>query len=151
MSVTIKEIYAAINPLPATLSAKGKKRPEVEFCIEANARLSICLKWVKPQSNNDWDREYKTFLGERFDVVLAEAVSFIEELPSAEQAKLHDFMGQLGKLIDNGKLVGIEVEFMNPLVATMKRLSENIITYQPKRRRASRTPQDTITPEVDHG
>lgn len=41
-------------------------------------------------------------------------------------------MGQLGKLIDAGKTDGIAVDFMNPLLDTMKRLSENVITYRPE-------------------
>jgi hypothetical protein len=40
-------------------------------------------------------------------------------------------MGQLGKLIDAGKSGGIEVDYLNPLLDTMKRLSENVITYRP--------------------
>jgi hypothetical protein len=79
-------------------------------------------------------------LGERIQAFLRqrlslrrsqEAVAFINELPSAEQAKLHNFMGKLGHMIDAAKDDGIEVDYLNPLLDTMKRLSENVITYQP--------------------
>ena len=48
----------------------------------------------------------------------------------AEQAKLNDFMSALGKVIDLGNQHGIEADYLNPLVASMKKLSENIITDQ---------------------
>jgi hypothetical protein len=128
---TIKDIYDAINPLPALLSKKGKVKPSVEFRLEANARVSIQMRWQKPYSNNDWEGEYEVLAGDDFAHVLKKAKAFISALPSAEQAKLNNFMGKLGKLIDAGKSEGIAVDYLNPLIDSMKRLSENIITHQP--------------------
>jgi hypothetical protein len=42
-------------------------------------------------------------------------------------------MGKLGTLIDFARDDGIKVDYLNPLVETMKRLSENVITHQPKK------------------
>lgn len=128
---TIDDIYAAINPLPAMLADKGKVVPEVEFRIEANAGINISMSWRKPYSNNDWDKKYECFLGKDFPEALRKAADFIKALPSADQAKLHHFMGKLGNLIDAAKSDGIEVDYLNPLLDTMKRLSENVITYKP--------------------
>lgn len=128
---TINEIYAAINPLPAMLSEKGKVKPEAIVHIEANARINLMMSWEKPYSTNSWEREYKHCQCETFDEALREAVAFIGDLPSAEQAKLHHFMGKLGNLIDAGKDDGIALDYLNPLLDTMKRLSENVITYRP--------------------
>ena len=133
MTTTIDDIYAGINPLPHMLSRKGKVSPEVKFTIEANALFNLTMSWRKPYVNNDWEREYDCSIGNDFATVLAEAIALINDLPSAEQAKLNGFMGKLGKLIDAGKAEGIDVDYLNPLLDTMKRLSENIITYQPKR------------------
>lgn len=128
---TIDEIYAAINPLPATLSKKGKENPVVRVEIEANANITIALRWKKYGSVSDWDMDYNHFFGDNFEQALAKAVAFIHELPPAEQARLHAFMDKLGKLIDVGKSEGIAVDYLNPLLDTMKRLSENVITYKP--------------------
>lgn len=128
---TIDEIYTALNPLPAMLTAKGKVKPVVECRIEANARIAIAMNWKKAYAYNDWERDYEHFSGNDFADALSKAVEFIDELPSAEQAKLHHFMGKLGSLIDAGRDDGIEVEYLNPLLDTMKRLSENAITHQP--------------------
>lgn len=129
--MTIDEIYAAINPLPAMLSAKGKVKPEVQMLLDANAGISILMSWDKRYATYSYERDYKTFMGGSFQESLAKAIEFIKELPSAEQAKLHDFMGKLGKLIDAGKEDGIALDYMNPLIDSMKRLSENVITYKP--------------------
>jgi hypothetical protein len=128
---TIDEIYTAINPLPAMLTAKGKAKPEVTFIADANASLAITMNWTKPYSPNEWDREYKYFSGKDFAEALKAATAFVKGLPSAEQAKLHNFMGKLGSIIDAAKDDGIAVDYLNPLLDTMKRLSENVITHQP--------------------
>lgn len=128
--MTIDEIYTALNPLPAMLCAKGKVSPKVEFRIEANAGFNIAMNWRKPYARHDWEHEYECFLGDDFAKVHAKAVDFINALPSAEQAKLHHFMGKLGHLIDAANADGIEVAYLNPLVESMKRLSENVITHK---------------------
>lgn len=131
--MTIDEIYAAINPLPAMLSAKGKVKPEAYVSIEANAGIILMLSWDKRHATYSYEREYKSSSGD-FQQALAAAIEFINDLPSAEQAKLHEFMGKLGKLIDAGKDDGIEVAYLNPLIESMKKLSENVITYKPAAR-----------------
>lgn len=128
---TIADIYTAINPLPGMLTTKGKVKPEVSLVIEANAGFAITMNWDKRHAKYNFEREYKTFIGATFEEALGKSISFIKELPSADQAKLHEFMGALGKLIDAGNADGISVDFMNPLLDTMKRLSENVITYKP--------------------
>jgi hypothetical protein len=131
-TTSIDDIYAAINPLPAALSAKGKIKPEASLHVDANADIAISMSWDKRHATYSYERDYKTFLGDSFQEVLGKAIDFIKELPSAEQARLHEFMGKLGKLIDAGKSDGIDLDYMNPLIDTMKRLSENVITFQPE-------------------
>lgn len=127
---TMDEIYAAINPMPAMLSAKGKVSPEVTMMANANAHLYIHVAWVKG-GGRPYDRECEVFTADTFDEALTKAIAFINALPDAKTARLHDFMGQLGKVIDSGRDLGIDVDYLNPLTDTMKRLSDNIITHQP--------------------
>jgi len=129
--ITIDDIYAAINPMPAMLSAKGKVRPDVTFMAHANSRLTIHMSWKRPFVSNDWETDCECFSGETFEESLEKATAFINELPSADQAKLNHFMGKLGGLIDAGRDEGINVDYLNPLIDTMKRISENVITFQP--------------------
>jgi len=71
-----------------------------------------------------------TVTDDTFEGVLAKAAVFVAELPSKSDMAKADFQKNLAKLIDKGNEIGIEIEFMNPLTATMKALSENIITDQ---------------------
>lgn len=128
--MNIEEIYAAINPMPAMMSAKGKVSPTATLHIEANARISLLLTNEKPNNYGAREREYKCFIGETADEVIGKAVTFIKDLPDAKIARLHDFLGQLGKVIESGRDLGIDVDYLNPLTDTMKRLSENVITHQ---------------------
>jgi hypothetical protein len=128
---TIDEVYVAISPLPARLAEKGKARPEVTLMVSANAGITIYMRWRKPYSRNDWDTDSECCTGDTFEEAYAKAAAFISALPSAEDAKLHHFMGKLGHLIDAARDDGIAVDYVNPLVDTMKRLSENVITHQP--------------------
>lgn len=130
---TTQDIYAAIAPLPAKLSEKGKAEPTVAVTMEANVgQLSIAIGWKKPHSGNNWEREYKYFSGASFEEAFTKAVDHIAKMPSAEEAKLQDFMKRLGKVIDVGKDYGVSIDYLNPLLDSMKRLSENAITYAPE-------------------
>lgn len=128
---TIEEIYAAINPMPAMLSAKGHVKPRITIEFEANARVIVWLRWQADKPRYSGEEEIRGAYGDTADEAVAEAIAIINEMPSVKEARLHAFMADLGRLIDNGRSVGIEVEYLNPLTETMKRLSENIITYQP--------------------
>jgi hypothetical protein len=128
---TIQDIYDAINPLPAMLAAKGKKKPRVTIEFEANARVYIFLRWEKEFHKSYASEEtIEVASGDDAEAAIKEAHAIINDLPSAADAKLHHFMGQLGKVIDAGNELGITVDFMNPLTETMKRISENVITFR---------------------
>lgn len=129
----IEKIYTAINPLPAMLSATGRVEPRVTVEFEANRqRIYIWLVWKK-EHNPSYSGEESRVLcaGDTFDQALQVALKKIKRLPSMKDENTHAFMRDLGKLIDQGRKIDIEVGYLNPLVDTMKRLSDNIITYQP--------------------
>lgn len=52
----------------------------------------------------------------------------VETLEMRERA---EYLKKVGAALEYGKKVGIAEEFLNPLAVEMKRLSENVITYQP--------------------
>ena len=128
---TISDVYSAINPIPAMLTSKGKIKPEVSLEIRANAEIQINMNWVKDTGHQDWDRQYKVFTGTA-DQALEKALAFIAELPDAKTARLHAVMAKLGAVIDDGRALGVDVEFINPLTDTMKRLAKNAITLKKK-------------------
>ena len=121
-----KEIQKRIDVMPAAMSAKGKRLPAAEYRIEANEASSIVVRWAK--SNSNWADEFHYIKGKTPSELLAKADAFIAALPTAEETRMKEFMTALSDVIELGRKSGVEVEFVNPLVETMKRLSSNIIT-----------------------
>ena len=133
MIQTIEELYATINPLPAMLLAKGRVQPRATVEFEANVpSAKIWLYWRVTHNPAYAGQEHMELCsGGTLDEAVTKAVARIAELPSSKDENTYAFMRDLGKLIDDGRKIGIEIEYLNPLVESMKRLSENIITYQP--------------------
>lgn len=65
-----------------------------------------------------------------FGPLFARAHDFVDGLASVEETKKNDFIAAVGRLIEQGRDVGIDVDFLNPLTDMMKALSTNIITKQ---------------------
>jgi len=127
-----KDIQQRVNALSKAMLAKGLREPSATLRFECNAEVSVYLRWkdvTKPDSFYS-SGEFQHFDGSTPEQVMDNAAAFIEGLPSAEEARMKQFMGALANVIDLGKGNGIDVEFLNPLQATMKKLSENILTDQ---------------------
>lgn len=124
------EIQKRVNALTAAMTAKGMRQPRAEVHIKANEEPAIYLTYKRGLGRTSFgSEEWKFFYGD-LRQGFKDASDYIAKQPDPEQAKLNDFMAALGSVIDIGKTHNIEVEFLNPLVATMKRLSENVITDQ---------------------
>ncbi len=127
--MNVEEIQQRIDAMPARMSAKGLKFPDARFALSANEAAFISLTWSRPKHGTD--DSYKIF---RINGTIADAVTeadgFIANLPTAEETKQREFMSALGGIIELGRENGIEVAYVNPLVETMKRLSENVLTHQ---------------------
>jgi len=120
-----------VNDLSAAMVAKGMREPSAQLIMRSNEETRVYLNWKAGIDSGRYGNgdKYEFIRGEAADA-LTKAAAFIAEQPDAEQAKLKDFMAALGSVIDIGRQHNIEVEFLNPLVATMKTLSENVITDQ---------------------
>lgn len=123
-------IQARINAMPALMAAKGLRGPDAEMDIRANAEPRVMLRWAKdtPYGNT----EYKFLDAKTPTAVLAAAEAYIAALPSIDETRRANFQTALGKVIDLGRETGVEVDYVNPLVETMKRISENAIIDQRK-------------------
>ena len=121
-----------VNRLSAAMVAKGLRDPRAEFKIKSNEAPCILLAW-KPFSNRTdgyVHDKYEWVRGETDGERLAKAEAFLDALPSADQHYKQEFLQALGNVIDLGRERGIEADLLNPLVASMKKLSENVITDQ---------------------
>jgi len=85
-------------------------------------------------SAEDLSPKYEFIYGEDdddFDVLFEKADKYIDGLTPIVEQKRDAFLASVGRLIDAGREIGIDVEFLNPLTDMMKKLSANIITHQP--------------------
>lgn len=64
------------------------------------------------------------------DAAIKLVFKFIENLSSEAELQLAEFQKDLAKLIDKGREYSIDLEFVNPLIATSKKLAENAITHE---------------------
>lgn len=125
------EIQERVNAIRATMTAKGLAKAEVLFWFQSDAEPYVTCRWHDAAAAvNSYEMTHKSFRAATIESMLSAAEDFVRSIPDAEERKLTEFMGALGKVIDLGKDRGIDVDFLNPLTATMKRLSENIITDQ---------------------
>jgi len=124
-----KIIQKRIDDLSAAMIAKGMREPHAQVDLRSNEQPQIYLRWKRGLGRDSYGRaeQYKFFAGD-ISTVFDDASAFVADQPDAEQAKLHDFMAALGSVIDIGREHGIDADFLNPLVASMKKLSENAIT-----------------------
>lgn len=125
-----KDIQTRVNAISKAMLGKGLRKPNADLRIAANVRVEILLRWQDPTKPDFFQDVLKFIGGDTPEDALDNADSFIAALPSAEEAKLNQFMGALANVIDLGKDNGVDVEFLNPLAATMKKLSDNILTDQ---------------------
>jgi hypothetical protein len=65
---------------------------------------------------NDW-----------LDEAIQDAQAWISDIPSPEVREHQQFTAALGRLIDQGRDLGIEVEFLNPLTQMMEKLATNAL------------------------
>ena len=129
--MTPLQIAAECARLEAVAAAKGYYLPKIairiNWCgyelsadleVRADAHDSPKTVWIHSKHE------------EGFDGLLAKIQSSVDALTSIEDAKRDAFIAAVGRLIDQGKEIGIQVDFLNPLTDMMTKLSTNIITKQ---------------------
>jgi hypothetical protein len=128
MNMTIEDVQQRINTMPAAMNAKGLRNPDAAFSIRANSELTAYLKWDDKKTAYGSAYHYaKAKMPAEF---LDKLDAFIAALPSQDETRMKEFMTALSDVIELGRQNGIDVDHVNPLVDTMRRLSENIITDQ---------------------
>lgn len=128
MSMTMEQLQAAMTEADNAYIEKTGQRPYLGIGCDLTLRQS-----------GKWRAEIwtKNHLGERIkgegntpECAVQALMDVIASLPSQDEARLREFQHDLGKLIDKGRDYGIDVDFVNPLIATAKRLADNALTDQ---------------------
>ena len=127
MSLSMEQLQAAMTEADTAYVEKTGKQPFTGCWVH----LHQTGKWVAQiwHTSAGDDREIKG-RGGTPECALAALMDKIADLPSLEEQRLREFQRDLGNLIDKGRDYGIDVDFVNPLIATAKKLAENAITDQ---------------------
>lgn len=120
-------IQEQMDRLSDAMIAKGLRKPRASFELQSHCEPHVLLVYEPYKKGPYGSDKYEWFRGGTVGEIIAKASAFIEAFPSLEETKFREFMGALGAVVDLGKENGIEVETLNPLVATMKKLSKNAL------------------------
>jgi hypothetical protein len=122
----IKAIRERLDALAAGMLAKGLVDPSADLTVRSDVSgVSVALSWRgKPNTSMP---NYKFFHGEPV-IALDAAAAHVAALPSPEETRMKAFMLSLSETIELGKKVDTEVDFINPLVVLMEKLSKNALT-----------------------
>ena len=121
------EMQDAVDQLVKDMMDKGLRKPSVFVRIRSEQGP---MAGIESGVYGEGDHHYSYPSAPTVSEALDAARAIIAAMPDAETTRLNNFMGALGKVIDLGRDLGVDVDFINPLTATMKRLSENVITDQ---------------------
>lgn len=123
-----EDIQPRIDAVNALVTAKGLRECQVSFRVEAHMMTSCGALWYEGQHGHDF-RSYATGQGEP-EEVLSKIEAWANDLPTIDERRMAEFTELLAKTIEMGNQYGVDVQFVNPLMEAMKRLSENAITDQ---------------------
>lgn len=121
-----EQMQAAVDQLMLDMMGKGLRKPEAMVWV----RSGQCPQSYLSAGDYGIDAWYDFPTGVTVLEAIEKARSIIAKMPDAKTRQMQTFMSALGKVIDLGRDNSIDVDFLNPLTATMKALSENIITDQ---------------------
>ena len=125
------EIHATLAGIEADMEAKGY-RASVSLMMEATRpEASAHMRWCPAgQSLYGDGAKWESMSRLKIAEALSALEAFVAATPSVEENRKALFLENLCRVIDQGRAIGVETEILNPLVETMKRLSENILTDQ---------------------
>jgi hypothetical protein len=123
------EILHEITRLEKLLTNKGFTAPKIEISVGFSTRELTANISYKAGSEVQYQFIHLEAL-DGFESVIADTEDYINGLKSVAEIQRDAFVASVGRLIDQGREIGVEVEFLNPLTTMMDKLSSNIITHQ---------------------
>jgi len=120
------DILREITRLEKLLSDKGFGAAKIEISVGFSTReLTANIQYKAGH-----DVQYKFIhieADDGFEGLIADTEDYINGLKSVAEIQRDAFVASVGRLIDQGRDIGIEVEFLNPLTTMMDKLSSNIL------------------------
>jgi len=122
------QLRNALANLEQAVIARGFVSPDIYASINWSEFAPYRITFNYQVPGGVW--HYENFQGDDLLTCLAEAQRYAEGLARPEEAARKDWIASLGRLLDDGRRLDMPVEFINPLEAAMRQLSENIIEDQ---------------------
>ena len=130
-------IQADLDTLVQALTDKGYHDADADFIIrntEAYGPIKLEFSYrVRPDSTRTYCyvRHYhlQSELGREpnFDDALTEAKRQIAELPSQREQMIKDFVNQMEAIKETAEDLGVDEDFMTPIVSLMRKLASNAL------------------------
>jgi len=126
------ELLSEAKRLEKKILDKGYVSPSVTLKINwLSDDLSASMSY---QSSGDYQSSKSVYpcgsLADGWVPIIQKMDEHIDALTSVSEAKKNDFIAAMGRLIDQGREIDIDVDFLNPLTEMMGKLSTNIITKE---------------------
>jgi len=128
MIFTVKEIQTALVDYTGRVSDAGWRDATANLHVQSDGRFATILRGRHPTSHKYDDKFSAIFHGDTVSEVFKKTDQLV--IQDVRKKELSDWQKSLAKHIDKGREIGVDVKFINPLVETMKALSENILTDQ---------------------
>jgi len=120
------DILREITRLEKLLSNKGFTAPKIEISVGFSTRELTSNIAYKAGGSSEYQFIHVEAL-DGFESLISDTEDYINGLKSVAEIRKDAFVASVGRLIDQGRDIGIEVEFLNPLVDMMGKLSHNIL------------------------
>jgi len=127
--MTPTDILREIARLEKLLTSKGFTCPHIEISVGFSTRELTANISYKAGGSSEYQFIHVEAL-DGFDGLIGDAEDYINGLKSVADILKENFVASVGRLIDQGRDIGIEVDFLNPLVEMMGKLSHNILEVE---------------------
>ena len=117
--MTIEEIQAELNKMPAALSDAGWVMPNAQLVITANGQMHV---YLNASSGN-----YTFQRGDHPAESIAKAWAYIKTLPDPEQAILTTYSRKLADAIDYGHENNVPAKLVDPVRRAQKAVSDALL------------------------
>ena len=123
------DILFEINRLENLLTDKGFTAAKIEISVGFSTRELTANIAYKAGNSHEYQFIH-TLAKDGFETLIQDTEDYINGLKSVAEIQKDNFIASVGRLIDQGREIGVEVDFLNPLVEMMGKLSSNIITKE---------------------
>jgi len=125
---TATKMHGACEALEKQIAEIGYATPQV--AIHINWLSNPFTVHIEHKSAKGGAAESKFLGADTIEEAIKKADEYVADLPSVEEARMRDFTHALGRLIDQGREIGVDVDYINPLTKMMEKLAENCLTDQ---------------------